>query len=94
MRPRSATDPALVDGTSGRVVTYAQLDEQVRRCALGLRARGLRAGEVVAIVGPNSPEWAVAYHGVSLAGATNTTPNPLYTVDELASSCVMPASAS
>ncbi len=75
--------PALVDGPSGRVVTYAQLDEQVRRCARGLRARGLRAGDVVAIVSPNSPEWAVAYHGVSLAGGTNTTPNPLYTVDEL-----------
>jgi acyl-CoA synthetase (AMP-forming)/AMP-acid ligase II len=79
-----ASRPALIDGPTGRSLTFAELEERVRRCAVGLRARGLSPGEVVAIVGPNSPEYVVAFHGVSLAGGTNTTVNPLYTADELA----------
>jgi acyl-CoA synthetase (AMP-forming)/AMP-acid ligase II len=75
---------AFVDGPSGRTITYSQLDELVRRCAAGLSARGLRAGEVVAIFSPNVPEYAVAFHGVALAGGASTTVNALYTADELA----------
>ena len=75
---------ALVDGSSGRTITYAQLDELVRRCAVGLIERGLRPGEVVAIFSPNVPEYAVAFHGVSLAGGASTTVNALYIADELA----------
>ena len=37
-----------------------------------------------AIYCPNLPEYAVAFYGVLLAGGTNTTVNPLYTVEELA----------
>lgn len=76
--------PALVDGPSGRGITYAQLDELVRRCAGGLAQRGLRKGDVVAVFSPNLPEYAVAFHGVALAGGTSTTVNPLYTEKELA----------
>jgi acyl-CoA synthetase (AMP-forming)/AMP-acid ligase II len=75
--------PALVDGPSGRVVTYAQLADQVRRAAAGLARRGLRRGDVLAIYCPNLPEYAVAFHAVALLGAVNTTVNPLYTPDEL-----------
>jgi acyl-CoA synthetase (AMP-forming)/AMP-acid ligase II len=39
---------------------------------------------VFAIYCPNLPEYAVAFYGVLLAGGTNTTINPLYTVEELA----------
>ena len=38
--------PALVDGTSGRVTTYAQLDEDVRRAASGFARRGLTKGDM------------------------------------------------
>jgi acyl-CoA synthetase (AMP-forming)/AMP-acid ligase II len=76
--------PALVDGASGRRITYAKLDALVRRCACGLARRGLRKGDVVGIFSPNLPEYAVAFHGVALAGGTSTTVNPLYTEGELA----------
>jgi len=75
---------AFVEGASGRVVTYGQLWSGIRQAAAGLHKRGLKKGEVVAIYSPNVPEYAMAWHGVALAGGINTTANPLYTPDELA----------
>ena len=60
--------PAIVDAVSGAALTYAQLAEDVDRCAAGLAARGLAPGEVVGIYAPNVPEYAVAFHGVARAG--------------------------
>ena len=76
--------PAIVDGASGRVLTYAELALGIRRCAAGLAARGLRPGEVFAIMMPNLPEFAIAYHGALTAGGVVTTLSPLATVDEAA----------
>jgi acyl-CoA synthetase (AMP-forming)/AMP-acid ligase II len=76
--------PALIDGPTGRTITYGQLGDLVRRTAAGLAARGLRPGDVVAIFSPNLPEYAVAFHGVATAGGINTTANALYTAAELA----------
>jgi acyl-CoA synthetase (AMP-forming)/AMP-acid ligase II len=81
---RRATKPALVDGPSGRALTYRELVGGARLVAGGLAARGFQPGEVFAIYCPNLPEYAVAFYGVLLAGGTNTTINPLYTVEELA----------
>jgi acyl-CoA synthetase (AMP-forming)/AMP-acid ligase II len=81
---RRADKPALIDGLSGRAITYGQLVGGARRVAGGLAARGLQPGEVFAIYLPNLPEYAVAFYGVLLAGGTTTTINPLYTVEELA----------
>ncbi len=78
-----ATKPALIDGPSGRTITYGELADRVRLMAGGLAARGFQRGEVFAIYCPNLPEYAVAFYGVLLAGGTNTTINPLYTVEEL-----------
>jgi len=76
--------PALIDAVSGRAITYRQLEEAVRRVAAGLAARGFGKGEVFAIYSPNLPEYAVAFHAVSLVGGTVTTLNPLYTTEETA----------
>jgi acyl-CoA synthetase (AMP-forming)/AMP-acid ligase II len=81
---RRGDRPALVDGPSGRTLTYGQLAGGVRRVAAGLTARGFGGGDVFAIYCPNLPEYALAFYGVAAAGGTNTTINPLYTVDELA----------
>jgi acyl-CoA synthetase (AMP-forming)/AMP-acid ligase II len=75
---------ALVDGPSGRTLSYAALAEKVGGLATGLAARGIKKGEVVAIYLPNLPEYALVFHGVCTAGAVNTTVNPLYTARELA----------
>src|SRR4030095_12580397 len=76
--------PALIDGASGRTLTYTQLVGAIKRCAAGLAARGLRKGDVLAIYAPNVPEYAIAFHAVASLGAISTTVNPLYTADELA----------
>jgi acyl-CoA synthetase (AMP-forming)/AMP-acid ligase II len=75
--------PALIDGPTGRTITYGELGPLVRRTAAGLQARGLAPREVVAIWAPNIPEYALAFFGVALAGGTNTTANGLYTAEEL-----------
>jgi acyl-CoA synthetase (AMP-forming)/AMP-acid ligase II len=81
---RLGDKPALVDGPSGRTLTYRQLAEGSRRAATGLARRGLRKGDVLAIYSPNLPEYAIAFNAVALLGGVNTTVNPLYTADELA----------
>jgi acyl-CoA synthetase (AMP-forming)/AMP-acid ligase II len=76
--------PALIDGPSGRTITYEQLAQAVQRAAAGLAQRGLQKGDVFAIYSPNLPEYAVAFHAVASLGGIITTINPLYTADELA----------
>jgi acyl-CoA synthetase (AMP-forming)/AMP-acid ligase II len=78
-----ADKAALIDGPSGRVVTYAELDDQVRRLAGGLVGRGFPKGGVIAIMAPNIPEYAVVFHGVAMAGGAVTTINPTYTEREV-----------
>ncbi|HKJ36351.1 MAG TPA: AMP-binding protein, partial [Solirubrobacterales bacterium] len=75
--------PALIDGPSGRTITYGQLDSLSGALAGALAARGLGKGDAVCIYMPNLPEYAIVFHGVIRAGATNTTANPLYTDKEL-----------
>jgi acyl-CoA synthetase (AMP-forming)/AMP-acid ligase II len=75
--------PAFVDGLSGRVLSFRELCEQVRRAAAGLSHR-VGKGDVVAIWAPNVPEYAVVFHAVVRLGAILTTINPAYTIDEVA----------
>ena len=81
---RFGDKPALIDGPSGRTITYSQLHAMVHSFARGLIARGFGKGDVFAIFMPNLPEYAIAFHGVAAAGGTSTTINPLYTAEELA----------
>jgi acyl-CoA synthetase (AMP-forming)/AMP-acid ligase II len=76
--------PALIDGPSGRTVTYAELAGGARALAAGLASRGFGKGDVLAVHMPNLPEYAIAFHGVASAGGKCTTVNPLYTAGELA----------
>jgi len=57
--------PALVDNSTGLVLTYAQLLDRVRRAASGLAALGIKKGDVVALSAPNSPEFAVAFYATT-----------------------------
>ena len=78
-----ADKPALIDGPSGRVLTYGQLEDGIRRLAGGLVARGFGKGDVLALMAPNIPEYAVVFHGVAFAGGAITTVNPTYTAHEV-----------
>jgi len=77
-----ADRPALIDGPSGRTLTYGELQQATAACAGGLAARGFGNGDVFAIYSPNLPEYAIAFYGVTRAGGTVTTINPLYTAEE------------
>jgi acyl-CoA synthetase (AMP-forming)/AMP-acid ligase II len=81
---RLGDKPALIDGPTGRTLTYRQLADAVRRAAAGLARLGFRKGDVLAIYSPNLPEYAVVFQAVAMLGGVNTTANPLYTADELA----------
>ena len=76
--------PALIDGPSGRAITFAQLKAGVMRVAANLAARGFKKGDVLAIFAPNCPEFALAFFGASAAGGIVTTLSPLATEDDLA----------
>lgn len=78
------TKPALVDGPTGRTITYAELVLGSRLIASSLAKRGMRKGDVFAILSPNIPEYAVVLLAVSMLGGISTTINPLYTADEVA----------
>ncbi len=78
-----ADRPALIDGPSGRTLTYGALASGVQALASGLFERGFAPGEVVALFAPNLPEYAVAFHGVLAAGGANTTINSLAAEEDI-----------
>jgi acyl-CoA synthetase (AMP-forming)/AMP-acid ligase II len=80
---RRGDKPAIIDGSTGRTLTYAELASSVRRVAAGLAAHGLSKGEVLGIYSPNVPQYAVAFHAAARIGGVVTTVNPLYTPREL-----------
>jgi acyl-CoA synthetase (AMP-forming)/AMP-acid ligase II len=75
---------ALIDGPTGRVLTYAELAGLVRGAAAGLVARGVAPGDTLALCSPNSPQFAVAYFAALAAGALVTTVNPLAPAGDIA----------
>ena len=84
VRRASATSPAkpaLV--TADRTLTWAELDEQVDRVAGGLLERDLARGDRVAILLPNSIEFALSYFAVLRAGLVAVPLNISYTASEV-----------
>src|SRR5687767_9021493 len=68
---RHAQRPALI-APSG-TLTWAQLKERVLRTAAGLRAKGVNAGDVVALQLPNVPEFLVLHLAIARLGAVMCT---------------------
>jgi acyl-CoA synthetase (AMP-forming)/AMP-acid ligase II len=75
---RHAQRTAIVDGSCGRRLSYAEYGEAVESAAHGLVASGVQPGDVIAIFLPNCWEFCVAYHAATLAGAIPTLLNPTY----------------
>lgn len=76
--------PAVIEASTGRALSYAQLLAQARLTARGLLAAGLRPGERVGIYSPNCAEWTVPQYGAALAGLVLVNLNPAYRAHELA----------
>lgn len=62
--------PALIarEPQGDRIVTFGELGSKVEFLARGLMAHGLKKNAKCVILGPNSPEWAVAYLAITSAG--------------------------
>src|SRR6185312_8817036 len=64
---------------------YAELDAMADRFAAALAARGVRPGDLIAIMSPNCPDYAVAFYGAARAGAVLANVNARGTAGDLAS---------
>jgi acyl-CoA synthetase (AMP-forming)/AMP-acid ligase II len=69
---RSPDHPAIVDASSGAVVSYAALAGQIDRVAAGLARGGFAHGDVLALRAPNTPAWAAVALGAIAAGGAVT----------------------
>ncbi|XP_050218970.1 4-coumarate--CoA ligase 2-like [Mercurialis annua] len=76
-------NPCLINGATGDVYTYAQVELTSRRVAAGLDKLGVRQNEVIMILLQNSPEFVFSFLGASFLGAISTTANPFYTPAEI-----------
>ena len=63
--------------------TYRSISEDAWRFANGLRRVGVKKGDRVALVLPNTPQFVVAFYGALRAGAVLVCCNPRYTAAEL-----------
>jgi acyl-CoA synthetase (AMP-forming)/AMP-acid ligase II len=77
------TKAALIDGPSGRTLSYDALQDGIARVAASLAQRGFKKGDVFGILSPNLPEYAVVFHAVAVLGGINSPINPLYTEKEV-----------
>jgi len=75
---------ALVDGLTGRSLTYRELEQDVGALATGFsKVLGVRQHDVVVILLQNSVEFPVCFLAVTWLGAIVTTLNPVNTAQEL-----------
>lgn len=75
--------PAIICAATGRQLTYGELDRAIRQVAAGLHAKGIRQGDVVGLVSPNLPDFAVVFYAVTVLGAICSTVNPIATAEEI-----------
>ena len=73
---------ALIHGDTH--ITYAGLWDTAKAIAFALTEQGIGRGDTVALHLPNSIEFAAAYYGTLLAGATYSPTNPLLPPEDLA----------
>jgi long-chain acyl-CoA synthetase len=76
-------DKAYLIGEGGPV-SFRELDEISDRLALYLAALGVRPGDRVAVLHPNSPYLFQAYMAVAKTGGVAVPVNPIYTPREIA----------
>ena len=82
---RTAREFPAVTATEffGAKLTFRQLADQVNRFAASLSGLGVRAGDRVAIMLPNSPQTIIAYYATLTIGAVAVMTNPMYVEREM-----------
>lgn len=76
-----AQDEALV--ISGKRLTWAELRDNVREVAQGLRALGISRGDHVAVCMGNSLEWVIFFYAAASIGAVTVPVNTRFKADEM-----------
>jgi long-chain acyl-CoA synthetase len=79
---RHPESTCIIDGE--RTFTWADVDRAASAVAAGLSARGLHAGDRIALLLGNSYEFVIAYFGAARAGLVTVPLNPAYTSAEVA----------
>jgi long-chain acyl-CoA synthetase len=67
----------------GRHLSYEWLLHEVERFSAVLDGLGVRRGDRVGLIVPNSPQYVVAYYAAARLGAVVVGNNPLYTTREM-----------
>jgi long-chain acyl-CoA synthetase len=66
-----------------QTVTYKQFGDQVNRFAAALADIGIVKGERVGLMGPNCPQWEIAFFALLKLGAIVVQTNPMYVEREI-----------
>src|SRR2546429_6880699 len=64
--------PALIDGPTGRMLTYKQFENAVRLTPARVSQRGFKKGVLFAIFRPNCTQDAHPFHAVDILGDADT----------------------
>lgn len=72
--------PAII--TDDVQLTYEALNHRAGRIASGIKALGVRPGDLVGLCAPNSPDWIAFYFGVLKSGAVAVTLSAQLSEDE------------
>jgi 4-coumarate--CoA ligase len=75
---------ALIDGFTGESWTYAELKRRICTVASGLADLGVKQGDMVMLLSPNSLHFPVLLHAVAVIGAVVTATNPANLSAEIA----------
>ncbi|KAL6584597.1 4-coumarate--CoA ligase 1 [Orobanche minor] len=78
-----STRPCLINGATDEIHTYEEVELMSRRVAAGLSKLGIRQGDTIMLLLPNSPEFVYAFLGASYIGAVSTMANPYFTPAEV-----------
>nr|QLM00646.1 4-coumarate-CoA ligase 1 [Ziziphora clinopodioides subsp. bungeana] len=78
-----ATRPCLINGATGEVYTYEEVELRARKVASGLSKLGIQQGETIMLLLPNCPEYVFSFLGASYIGAVSTMANPYFTPAEV-----------
>lgn len=64
-------------------MTYSELVDATNRFASALRTLGMKQGDRISVMLPNTPQQVIAFYGALKAGCTVVNTNPTYTSREL-----------
>ncbi|XP_020539031.1 4-coumarate--CoA ligase-like 1 isoform X1 [Jatropha curcas] len=74
---------AFVEAVTGKCYTYGELVRETKRFSKALRSIGLRKGQVVIVVLPNTAEYGIIVLGIMAAGGVYSGINPAATESEI-----------